>query len=76
MTVYRSWAASLELGEWEFQLEVLFLPPAGLVFVPLPLPKKVNTKLVLTGPFEGGKKKSPEKKKAPALTHAIRLSWS
>lgn len=52
MTVYRSWAASLELGNGEFQPEVLFLPPAGLVFVPLPLPKKVDTKLVLTGPFE------------------------
>lgn len=28
------------------------MPPAGLVFVSLPLPKKVNTKLVLTGSFE------------------------
>lgn len=28
------------------------MPPAGLVFVSLPLSKKVNTKLVLTGSFE------------------------
>lgn len=51
MTVYGGETASLELRNG-FQLEVFPMPPAGLVFVSLPLPKKVNTKLVLTGSFE------------------------